>query len=171
MNYYKFFRVTHKWFGVIFAAAFLSIAVTGLLLLEKKNFSWIQPETKQGVRGVTDDFITNQKLFEMVFSQNHEDFQAIEDIDRVDFRPSKRVFKVRSKKNFSEMQVDATTGDILSVAKRRSDLIEALHDGSFFGDFSHNVMMPMVAAVTVYLTLTGLYMWLAPIIKRRKKRA
>jgi uncharacterized iron-regulated membrane protein len=83
--------------------------------------------------------------------------------------PGKRVFKVRSKKNNAEMQIDATTGDILSIAKRRSDLIEALHDGSFFGDFVHTFMMPMMAAVTVYLTLTGLYMWLAPIIKRRTK--
>ena len=171
MNHYKFFRTTHKWFGVTFAAAFLSIAVTGLLLLEKKNFFWIQPETKQGVQGVADDFITNQKLFEMVFSQDHEDFQTLNDIDRVDFRPGKRILKVRSKKNNAEMQVDATTGNILSIAKRRSDLIEALHDGSFFGDFVHTFMMPMMAAVTVYLTLTGLYMWLAPIIKRRTKRA
>ncbi|MEN8127300.1 MAG: PepSY domain-containing protein [Planctomycetota bacterium] len=169
MTYYKFFRVTHKWLGIIFAIAFLNIAVTGFLLLEKKNLTWIQPETKQGGGNNTAPFITNPRLFQAVFAQNHNDFQTLDDIDRVDFRPHKRIFKVRSKKNHAEMQVDATTGDILSVAKRRSDLIESLHDGSFFGGLVYRLMMPMVAAAMLYLTLTGLYLWLAPIIKRRTK--
>jgi uncharacterized iron-regulated membrane protein len=170
MNHYKLFRSTHKWFGIIFAMVFLNIAVTGLLLLEKKNFTWIQPETKQGAPGHANSFITNRQLFETVFSQQHKDFQTLDDINRVDFRPGKRVFKVRSKKNNAEIQVDATTGGILSVAKRRSDLIESLHDGSFFGGFIYRFMMPIVAMTTICLTLTGLYMWLAPIIKRRTKR-
>jgi len=171
MNRYKFFRVTHKWSGIIFAIAFFNIAVSGLLLLEKKNYNWIQPETKHGSLGNTDSFITNQQLFEAVFSQNHEDFQSIDDIDRVDFRPGKRVFKVRSNKNYAEIQVDAMTGNILSVANRRSDLIESLHDGSFFGDFVYQLMMPIVAVMTFYLTLTGLYLWLAPVLKRRRKQS
>ena len=170
MRHYKFFRETHKWFGIVLAVVFLNIAVTGFLLLEKKNFSWVQPETMQSVQGSTESFITNQQLFEKVFSQGHDDFQTIEDVDRVDFRPDKRVFKVRSKRNFSEIQIDAVTGDILSNAKRNSDLIEALHDGSLFGGFVHAFIMPMTALATVYLTLTGLYLWLAITVKRFKRR-
>jgi len=170
MNHYRFNRTSHKWLGIIFAVVFLNISVTGLLLLVKKNFNWIQPETKQGAPGSTDQFITNQQLFQTVFSQAHEDFQAIEDIDRVDFRPGKRVFKVRSKKNHAEMQIDAVTGDILSIAKRNSDLIESLHDGSFFGGFVHLFIMPVMAVATGFLTVTGLYVWMAPIVKRRSKK-
>lgn len=170
MKHYKFFRTTHRWAGIIFLVAFLNIAVTGLLLLEKKKFSWIQPETKQGAPGTADAFITNQQLFETVLSQNHQDFQTLDDIDRVDFRPGKRIFKVRSRKNYSEIQVDATTGEVLSVARRNSDLIESLHDGSFFGSVVYQFIMPVVAAITIYLTLTGLYLWLAPALKRRAKQ-
>ena len=128
---------------------------------------FLEKETKQGVQGNADDFITNQQLFDTVFSQNHEDFQSLDDIDRVDFRPGKRVFKVRSRKNYAEIQIDAVNGSVLSVGQRNSDLIESLHDGSFFGEYVYRFMMPVVAVTTIYLTLTGLYLWIVPAIKRR----
>ena len=93
MNHYKFFRSTHKWLGILFAIVFLNIAVTGLLLLQKKSFTWIQPETKQGTQGHADSFITNQQLFETVFSQNHNmfrylDFAALKVIREHPYYPS-----------------------------------------------------------------------------------
>jgi uncharacterized iron-regulated membrane protein len=170
MKHYKFNRTVHKWLGVIFAIVLLNISITGLLLLEKKNFDWIQPATQKGSEGGVDQFITNQQLFKAVFSQKHEDFKSIEDVDRVDFRPGKRVFKVRSNYNYSEMQVDAVTGEILGVATRNSDRIEAMHDGSIFGGFVYQYLMPAIAVITIVLTITGLYLWIAPVIKRHRKR-
>ncbi|MHC4741893.1 MAG: PepSY domain-containing protein, partial [Planctomycetota bacterium] len=96
MQTYKFFWKTHKWVGILLALVFLNVAITGILLLEKKNFSWIQPPTMSGQEGGVGDFIDTQELFEVVFSQENANFRSIEDIDRVDFRPGKRVFKVRS---------------------------------------------------------------------------
>lgn len=169
MKHYKINRTLHKWSGIIFAIVLLNISITGLLLLEKKKFDWIQPPTKTGSEGSVDQFITNQQLFKIVFDEKHPDFKTIEDINRVDFRPGKRVFKVRSENNYSEIQVDAVSGKVLSIAKRNSDLIEALHDGSIFGEFVHKIIMPVVAVITIILTITGLYLWLAPAIKRRAK--
>ncbi|MCF7955686.1 MAG: PepSY domain-containing protein [Phycisphaerae bacterium] len=169
MKHYKINRTTHRWFGIIFAIALLNFSITGLLLLQKKNFDWIQPPTQTGSEGTLDQFITNQQLFEIVFEKKHPDFKNMEDIDRVDFRPGKRIFKVRSKNNYSEIQVDAVNGKILSIAKRNSDKIEAWHDGSIFGEFAHRYFMPVVAIITVILTITGLYLWLAPVIKRHAK--
>ena len=170
MKHYKIHRTIHRWLGIIFAIALINISITGLLLLEKKKFDWIQPPTQKGTEGTVDKFITNQRLFKVVFDENHPDFKNIEDIDRVDFRPGKRVFKVRSKNNYSEIQVDAVNGNILSIAKRNSDRIEAIHDGSIFGELTHQIFMPLVAVTTVILTITGLYLWLAPAIKRKKAR-
>ncbi|MBI9016527.1 MAG: PepSY domain-containing protein [Phycisphaerae bacterium] len=170
MKHYKLNRTVHKWLGIIFAIAFLEIAVTGLLLLEKKNYNWIQPETKKGSEGGVEDFITNQKLFEVVLAAGHKDFSTMDDIDRVDFRPGKRVFKVQSKHNYREIQVDAVNNDILSIATRNSDMIEALHDGSYFGEFVHRWLMRAFAVVTVVLTITGLYLWLAPALKKAKRQ-
>lgn len=171
MKHYKINRMVHKWFGVVFAIALLNFSITGLLLLEKKNFDWLQPATQKGSEGGVDQLITNQKLFEVVFGENHQDFKSIEDVDRVDFRPGKRMFKVRSIHNYTEMQVDAITGNILGVAKRNCDKIEAWHDGSIFGGFVYRYLMPGVAVITIVLTVTGLYLWVAPVLKRRKKIA
>lgn len=170
MKYYRFNRTVHKWFGVVLAIALLNSSITGLLLLEKKNFDWIQPPIQRGSEGGLDQFITNQQLFEAVFLEKHEDFKSMEDIDRVDFRPGERVFKVRSKHNYREIQVDAITGNILSIANRNSDKIEAWHDGSMFGGFVHKYLMPVVAVIMIILTMTGLYLWLAPMSKRRAKQ-
>ena len=171
MKHYKLNRTVHKWLGMIFAIAFLNISITGLLLLEKKNFTWIQPATQKGAEGGVGDFITNQQLFEAVFAEKHADFQTMEDVDRIDFRPGKRVFKVRSNHNYREMQVDAINGKILSIATRNSDHIEAWHDGSAFGGLTYKLLMPVFALVTIGLTLTGLYLWLAPAAKRRAKQS
>ncbi|MBW8014953.1 MAG: PepSY domain-containing protein [Planctomycetes bacterium] len=169
MKHYRINRTVHKWFGIIFAIALLNFSITGLLLLEKKKFDWLQPPTQTGSEGTVDQFITNQQLFKIVFDEKHPDFKNMEDIDRVDFRPGKRIFKVRSENNYSEIQVDAVNGKILSIAKRNSDKIEAWHDGSIFGEFVHQYIMPVVAIITVILTITGSYLWLAPAIKRRAK--
>ena len=169
MKHYRIHRTVHRWFGIIFAIALLNFSVTGLLLLEKKNFDWIQPATQTASDGTVDQFITNQHLFKIVFDEKHPDFKNMEDIDRIDFRPGKRIFKVRSENNYCEIQVDAVNGKILSIAKRNSDMIEAWHDGSMFGEFVHQFIMPIVAIITVILTITGLYLWLAPAIKRRAK--
>ena len=169
MKHYRINRTVHRWFGIVFAIALLNFSITGLLLLEKKNFDWIQPPTQTASDGTVDQFITNQHLFKIVFDEKHPDFKNMEDIDRIDFRPGKRIFKVRSKNNYSEIQVDAVNGKILSIAKRNSDMIETWHDGSIFGEFVHQFIMPIVAIITVILTITGLYLWLAPAIKRRAK--
>lgn len=52
---------------------------------------------------------------------------------------------------------------MLQTAYRRSDLIESLHDGSFFaGDWTRlGVFLPTGVAMLV-LWLTGLWMWWVP---------
>ena len=164
---YKFFWVTHKWIGILFSVVFLNLSVTGYLLLVKKNHAWIQPPTQMGKEGGLEDFISTRQLLEIVLQQNHEDFSKLEDIDRVDFRPAKRTFKVRSHHNHSEIQVDAVTGKVLSVDWRPSDLIESLHDGSFYGSWCHATLMPITAATLLFLTVSGLYLWL---VRRRAEK-
>lgn len=167
---FKFFWSTHKWTGIVLALVLVMIATTGFLLLLKKEFAWIQPPTKKGTEGELAEFITTQRLVAVILEQNHPDFQSLEDIDRVDFRPGKRVHKVRSRHHDAEIQVDAVTGAVLSVAHRPSDLIERIHDGSFFGDWVHDSLMPLVAVGLVFLVFSGLYLWLAPVLRKRRNR-
>jgi len=148
----------------------LNVAVSGILLLEKKRFAWIQPPTMVGAEGSVDEYITNQKLLEVVFGSGNADFRTVEDIDRVDFRPGKRVFKVRSRHDYAEIQVDAVSGEILSVARRPSDLLEALHDGSYYAEWVHAALMPVTGGGLILLTVSGLYLWLAVWVRRRRQK-
>ena len=166
MKLFKFLWTTHKWTGVILGIIFLQLAVTGFLLLTKKNYDWIQPPMQNGTAGEVKDFITLQEVFARVFARNHPDFKSFDDIDRVDFRPGARVHKVRSKHNYSELQIDAVTGEVLSDDWRASDLIEKLHDGRFYAAWLHDYLMPLVAIGLAFLVLSGLYMWLFPILRK-----
>ena len=62
------------------------------------------------------------------------------------------------------------TGAVLRVDWRPSDLLEDLHDGSLLGGWAHRALMPISAGVVFFLTGSGLYLWLAPIARRRRRR-
>jgi nucleotide-binding universal stress UspA family protein len=93
-----------------------------------------------------------------------------EDVDRLDVRPDRGVVKVRSKTRW-EVQIDTNTAEILQVAYRRSDLIESLHDGSFFHDKVKLWVFLPAGLILLGLWVTGVYLWLLPYLVRRRRRA
>lgn len=170
MNTLRFFFKAHKWVGVC-ASLFLAVtAVTGFLLLLKKEFAWIQPPTRKGAEGSIEQFITLDEAWKRIKAANHPDFASAEDIDRIDVRPDKRVYKVRSKHNHSEIQVDAMTGAILSTDTRTSDWLEQIHDGSWVGKPFHDYVMPLVAICVMFLVFSGLWLWITPMVRRRRRK-
>ncbi len=168
MRLFKFFWTTHKWTGIILAFVFLYMSTTGFLLLIKKRNHWIQPPTKRGAEGELEDFITLQRLVDVVRAQNHPDFTSLEDIERIDFRPGKRVFRVHSEHHYAEIQVCAVTGKVLNVSWRPSDLFEDIHDGSFFAGWYHDWAMLGVSAGLLFLAISGWWLWLDPIVRKRR---
>ncbi len=166
MKPYKIVWEIHKWTGIVAALILINVSVTGLLLLEKKKVNWLQPPTQKGAPGTAADFITIEELYRAVTQIQHPDFLKAADIDRVDLRPDKRVYKVISRHNHAEVQVDAVNGRILSIDVRRSDFLEALHDGNRFGPWMHGLVMPLAAVANILLVLTGLYLWLKRALPR-----
>ena len=81
--------------------------------------------------------ISFEQILKSVSTLEQADIETWDDINRLDVRPSKGIVKVRAENGW-EIQVDTETGDILQVAYRRSDLIESIHDGSFYGDHVKN---------------------------------
>ena len=169
MKYFKFFWKAHKWVGIVLSIVFINLAVTGFLLLIKKKFDWIQPPTQQGAEGAPADFITTEQLFDIVLSQDHPDFQSLDDIDRVDFQPAKRIHKVRSIHHHSEIQVDAVTGAVLYDDQRLSDLLENMHDGSFLGEWAHAYLMPLTALALLFMSASGLYLWINTHLRKKRQ--
>jgi uncharacterized iron-regulated membrane protein len=169
MKPYKFVWEVHKWVGIVSALILVNVSITGLLLLEKKKVAWLQPPTQTGAAGTAADFITIEELMAAVTQIQHPDFPDADAVDRIDLRPAKRIFKVLSKHNHAEVQVDAVNGHILSISLRRSDLLEALHDGSWFGSWMHGWVMPLAAVANLLLVVTGLYLWLRRRHSRRQR--
>ena len=157
-------RKLHKWGAVLSALPLLVVISCGILLQLKKDVAWIQPQTKAGVD--TEPSVSFARILEAARSVPEAEISGWDDIDRLDVRPGKGMVKVRGK-NRQEVQVDTSTGEILQVACRRSDLIEDIHDGSVLGDFAKLWIFLPSGVILLGLWATGLYLFFLPYFRRR----
>lgn len=160
-------RKIHKWGAIIIALPFLIVLISGLFLQVKKEFNWIQPSSQEGIS--TDLEITFDDIIAISSTVEKAGIKNWADIDRLDVRPDKGMVKVRGFNNW-EIQIDTKTGEVLQVEFRRSGIIEALHDGSWFHDSVKLwIFLPSAVIVTV-LWITGIYMFFIPYLSKRKNK-
>ena len=152
-------RKLHRLGAVLVALPFLVVILTGLLLQVKKDVAWVQPPTRTGHS--KEPAIAFDQLLTAVRGVPEAGVQSWADVDRVDVRPKDGVAKVTCK-NRTEVQIDFTTGEVVQVAYRRSDLIESIHDGSFFADSAKLFIFLPTAVIVLGLWLTGMYLWVLP---------
>jgi len=168
MTFTKLNRLTHNWLSVFIALPILLILITGLLLVLKKDFDWIQPPSQRG-EILTVPALSLTEIFAKVTSVPQAQNLEWHQFNRIDFKPSKGIVKFVTPDDW-EIQIDPSTGEILSVKIRRSDFIESLHDGSYFGA-STKYFLSVPAGISLFvLSLSGLYMFFLPIVKKRHKR-
>lgn len=164
-------RKIHKWGSIIIALPLLVILATGILLLLKKELSFIQPPTAKG--SVQHSQSAPEISFDDILAaaQSVPDAQITtwQDIDRLDVRPSKGIVKIRSH-NSIEIQIDSHSGDIIQIAQRNSDLIESIHDGTFFQKNANLWLMLPAALTALTLLITGLVLFFSPYVKRHQRR-
>ena len=116
------YRKFHRYFGLALAIFLLISALTGLLLGWKKDANWIQPPTQ---KGISKDLAEWKSLDELAkIGQTalvaYSPEQKGNKIGKMDVRPSKGVVKVVFKKGNWEVQIDGTSGEVKSIAKRYS---------------------------------------------------
>ena len=92
------------------------------------------------------------------------------DIDRLDVRPEKGIVKVRAKNRW-EIQIDLERGTVLKTAYRRSDIIEQLHDGSWFHEVVKSWIFFPSGIVVLILWLSGMYLFFVPILAKRSRKS
>lgn len=160
-------RRLHRWSGILVALPLFLVIVTGLMLQLKKEVAWIQPESKRGHEPRLS--INWNKILDTAKSIPDAEVTSWEDIDRLDVRPGKGLVKIRCR-NHWEVQLDSSSGEVLSSAYRRSDIIESLHDGSFFSDFVKLYVFSANGLLLLGLWLTGVWLWYLPIKAKRKKK-
>ena len=91
------------------------------------------------------------------------------EFDRIDYKVDRGMVKFMTSDGW-EVQVDTTNGSVLSVAERKSDFFEKLHDGSYFGDaVKYYVILP-TGIFLFLLWITGLYMFVYPYVKRASNK-
>ena len=167
MSFNKTNRQIHKWGSIVIALPFLIVLVTGILLLLKKELGFIQPPTAIGTTQVPT--LAFEHILDISKSVKIAEINTWQDVDRLDVRPDKGLVKVRSN-NSIEIQIDTSSGEVLHVAKRNSDFIESIHDGTFFEKNANLWLMLPMAITMLALVITGLVLFFSPYIRNRKKR-
>ncbi|MFT4647264.1 MAG: putative iron-regulated membrane protein [Planctomycetota bacterium] len=160
-------RKLHRIGAIVIALPLIVIIVTGLLLDFKKQVDWIQPATQRGV--VAEVKLPWTQILSAVQALPEAQVQAWDDISRIDARPSMGLVKVRCNSGW-EVQLDGTTGAVLSSQQRRSDWLETLHDGSWFHSSVKWFVFLPAGLLLAALWATGLYLWWLPVQIRRRRR-
>jgi len=161
-------RRIHYWTAIVAAAPLLVVVVTGILLQLKKEWSWVQPPEKKGSGHRAE--LSFADILNACRDVPEAEIRTWDDINRIDVRPSKRLVKVTSNNNW-EIQIDAGTGEVIQKAYRRSDVIEAIHDGSWFHDRVKLWGFLPAAILLLLLWITGVYLfWLPRYARWRRHR-
>jgi uncharacterized iron-regulated membrane protein len=166
-------RSWHRMAGITLAALLLISALTGIFLAFKKEVDFLQPPVRLGQSESLNSwmpldhlaFKAEQHLKEMRPETSNAQ------IDRIDVRPEKGIAKILFDQGYWEVQIHGTSGEVLSVARRHSDWIEAIHDGSIISDTFKLISMNFLGFGLIALITSGLWLWYGPRkIRALKKR-
>jgi uncharacterized iron-regulated membrane protein len=165
MSFKKTNRTIHKWASIAISIPLLVVLFTGILLLLKKEVSIIQPPTAKGISNQPS--ISFEQILTIAKSVEEAQISSWHDINRLDVRPSKGVTKIRSH-NSIEIQIDSSSGKILQIAQRNSELIESIHDGTFFEKNANLWLMLPLSFIVLVISITGIVLFFQPYIKTKR---
>ena len=160
-------RKIHYWGSFSIALPLIIMIGAGLLLMVKKEFDWIQPPSQKGIERQLVPMASMQDLFDAASAVEVAEFTRWDQLQRADLKPGKGIIKFVSKTDW-EVQIDTHTTEVLSIAQRRSDVIESIHDGSFFADWVKLwVFLPAGIGLFV-LWVSGIYLFTFTEYKKRR---
>lgn len=161
-------RLIHYWLTAFTLVTVAVVAVTGVMLALKKDFGALQPPTAAasapGLPGTPLDALLSAVA-------SHEGMVRLDwrDVDRIDVRPGDGLAKVILN-NRTEYQVDLHSLDVLQTGYRTSDFLETLHDFSVLGGWGKYLLSVPTGIALLILWGTGAYMFVKPLLVRRRKR-
>ena len=92
-------RKLHHWGSIAIALPLAIVLVTGVMLLLKKDFAWIQPPTIKGEeQGLALNF---DQILAIAQTVPEAGIATWADVDRLDVRPGKGMLKVRTENKAS----------------------------------------------------------------------
>lgn len=171
-------RKAHRVTGISLFLFFFIVSVTTVLLGWKKDSAgYLLAETQSGTTSDIKQWLPLDSLSSRAGFVINEHLGPDSDleVDRIDVRPDKGIVKVSFKDSYWGIQLDGATGKTLSIAPRRSDFIEDIHDGSYLDSLfkTENEIFKLVytsimGIALMLFTVTGFWLWYGP--KRMKKK-
>ncbi len=135
----------------------------------KKDIGWIQPPSAKGTAAQVVPTQSFAELYAAAQAVPELELTTWSALERVDVKPDKGMVKFVAANNW-EAQIDTATGEVLNVAYRRSDIIESLHDGSFFASWVKRYVFLPSGILLFVMWVTGIYLFVLPHWKRAQKR-
>lgn len=149
-------RKWHRDVALIATLPLLIIVLTGSLLILRNQFEWIQPKS------ISANLIEGARLLtlEEIGAKTNS-----REIDQIIYRPGKKNLAIRLKDG-TELQLHPQTGEVLKEAKRRTNLLIDIHQGSWMGSFGMYAIYLPTAIAFLFLIISGLVIY--PFKKKRK---
>lgn len=179
-NLIRILRKIHRTIAIFLFAFFLVVSVTGLLLGWKKNSGGlILPPTSKGISSDLKNWLPIDSLRAIAVKALHDSVSPglSDELERIDARPQKGMVKFVFADDYWEIQLDGTTGKVLLIDRRRSDIIENIHDGTILDvlfntkndqfKLSYTTIMGLSLLM---LTISGFWLWYGPKRLRKQKR-
>lgn len=174
----RWYRWLHRKIAIALFAFFLIISITGILLGIKKQTGLLAP-TQKGASSDLSAWLPadslQKKANQYLLDSVSKDLSV--ELDRIDIRPDKGIAKFIYKNHYHGLQLDCTTGELLSIETRGSDFIENLHDGSILDDLfgtsdeQIKVSYTLIMGFSLFLLiLSGLWLWYGPKRIRKLKK-
>lgn len=175
----RIFRKVHRTTGALLFVFFFFISVSGLILGWKKNSNGtLLPKTQQGISSNLKHWLPVDSLHTIACNVLHNNVspELSLELDRIDIRKEKGSVKFVFVDHYTEIQLDGTTGKVLSIGQRRSDFLEKVHDGSILDrylgtDGILKLVYTSVMGISLLLfTVTGFWLWYGPKRMRKAKK-
>ncbi|MGZ5190911.1 MAG: hypothetical protein ACXWCZ_07800, partial [Flavisolibacter sp.] len=164
--------------AIVLFIFFLLISVSGILLGIKKQSGLLAP-TQKGASADLNSWLPIDLLHKKAnrFLLDSVSEKLDTSLDRIDIRPEKGIAKFIYKNHYFGLQLDCTTGELLSIEQRKSDFIENLHDGSIVDRLlgtgeGFKVGYTLIMGISLFmLILSGLWLWYGPKRIRKLKKS
>ena len=142
------------------------MSITGLLLTWKEELQLKPSSTTIKSKGRN---VVSLNEIETEAIRYIDSLQLSNTINRIDYRPTKGLAKVRFENHFTELQIDCYTGKVISEKTRTADIVEMIHDGSIV-DFLFNAQgnptklfySSLIALGLLFVSFSGFWLWFKP---------
>lgn len=165
--------------GAFLFVFFFIVSISGILLgVKKDSAGLLLPVTQQGTSSNLKDWkdLAQLQLIAQTTLKDSVSEKFSKEIDRIDVRKGNGIAKFIFKDHSFEVQIDGTTGEILSIGRRTSDVIENIHDGSIIdsylgtGGYIKLIYSTTMGIALFGFTITGFWLWYGPKKLRGTKR-